>query len=673
MKTLFFLLNALLLFTQYSQARVDTVLFIRSQFSDKAFPASDAAWLNHLQDIHAKNQEYWFRNSYRTLTELDVTYTSVLTLDKTQGFYQGIRDTQGSDPATFAFGDDARAAAQSAGYAVSNFDHVVHSYPSIGIIAGGAVATPGNVWLPNLLPFTGLIHEFGHSLGAGHASSIEGSPDTITYPGSSREGRDGLYMMGSEGGILTTQRGPINPPMRQIMGFLPAQYTQEATQSAVYRIWDQDIATLPSAPLNIAVRVKAAGETFWLSYSPQMTQRWADYDSEGFETGIIVHLVPANSTATRILDFTPGSFVTNNDNEKDYKDTRDGALTIGNSYQFPGSSIAIEPLVTGTQNGIKYIDVKISGIVSSNFAYEPFDYNANAQLNGLNGGSGWPGAWNQTSTNGVARINSSGLTYPGLTTQGRSLNLQTSTDTPSLTIERNTNATFGTTGEETWTSFLFRANKRERGHFFLNTNNLPVGKNWPTRISINNTTTSTDVQEGVTYLIVTRSVNQNGNDRVHLWINPSTNTQPADSTASLFDTSKDMGEGGKITIDNSGYGQGNYDLDEIRVGKSWQAVSAWTEDLSNIASNLGLEPPSIDALNTGPGGSPQPKVSFRLSPNFIYSIERSSNMEAWFPVPNQTHIETSSERIFTYTPPLGPGDLRRFWRINRQALISRSE
>ncbi|WP_346883839.1 glycoside hydrolase family 20 zincin-like fold domain-containing protein [uncultured Algibacter sp.] len=202
-------------------------------------------------------------------------------------------------------------------------------------------------------------------------------------------------------------------------------------------------------------------------------------------------------------------------------------------------------------------------------AHEAFDYSTNESIPNKNGGSGWGGQWRISSNNGSYTINDYGLTYPGLVTSGKSLKLKPSTDTPSLVIERETSGQLGAEGVSTWVSFLVRANKVANGHLALFLNNvfdLGLFKRWGTKLM------NTAMQNDITYFVVYQFESGPGDDVARYWLNPGVNVIPSPSNIATQRLDRNLGTGNKIAINLQGYGQGEYDIDEIRVGSSFTDV-----------------------------------------------------------------------------------------------------
>ncbi|MEM8709996.1 MAG: hypothetical protein AAGG01_03520, partial [Planctomycetota bacterium] len=250
------------------------------------------------------------------------------------------------------------ALAEGAGYVINDYDHIVLSYPSAPhTFSFGALGTPGTVWMPGSNPWgPGFIHELGHAFGVGHASHYEGGPNV--FPGQHREGRDGLFMMGSEGGAMGG-RSTINMPMRYAMNHAGDAQVKNVDGPQVVRLFEFELAAYPDGKY-MAARIDAPGvlnRDWWLSFAPTMVDRWSAFNSEGFGRGIIVQEL--NGSITRSLDFTPQSQGGIGTNEEDYVDSRDGALQIDQRFTFPGTELSLEPLAIGVQDGLRWIDVAI--------------------------------------------------------------------------------------------------------------------------------------------------------------------------------------------------------------------------------------------------------------------------------------------------------------------------
>lgn len=320
------------------------VLIVCAEFEDKEMDLSSSAWKRTWKELVEKLEEYWTFQSYGVISRIEAEYTERLMLPGTSADYEDVHDLNKA----------MRAAADDEGFRLSKFDHVILSYPSIKhSISFGGLAMPGTIWMPGTKPFDGgVIHEFGHALGVGHASSIEA--DGVPYPGEHREGRDGLVMMGSDGDGRIGDYSSINVPMRYKMGFIGDNHVKQAKGNGVYRIYDFECETLDKNK-PIAVRVEVDDKDFWITFAPGMAKRWAKFNADGFKKGVIVQEL--RGSITEILDFTPGS--RGEGNTADYHDIRDGALVIGETYTFPDSRMTIEPLKTGSTGKWKWIEIRV--------------------------------------------------------------------------------------------------------------------------------------------------------------------------------------------------------------------------------------------------------------------------------------------------------------------------
>jgi hypothetical protein len=203
-------------------------------------------------------------------------------------------------------------------------------------------------------------------------------------------------------------------------------------------------------------------------------------------------------------------------------------------------------------------------------AYEGFGYAAGEPLEGQNGGRGWGSAWTLRS-GGTAVIKEQGLTYKGFPTGGGCVNVQTSMKTSSqksLHIGRDVEVPMGRPGTEFWLSFLMRANKLGSGHSFLN----GIGKAWGNGLQVaHGRKSGHPLKKGETTLLVAHYSCLDGNDVLRLWVNPSLDEQPdIDAHDMAYCDSVDIGVKEDVLLNVQPHGEGDYDFDEIRIGRTWE-------------------------------------------------------------------------------------------------------
>lgn len=213
-------------------------------------------------------------------------------------------------------------------------------------------------------------------------------------------------------------------------------------------------------------------------------------------------------------------------------------------------------------------------------AYEPFDYEAEAPLDRLDGGQGFGSSWRIVEQNSPLAVAATGLTYEGLATTGRAL-LVESTDAdetnrrrpPHVQIVRDLNEPYGQPGTEVWTSYLIQGVQPAIGGIQINIGRTSVGKGWGDRFTIYDASSSVKMMPGQTYLIVTRCTFHAGNDLMHMWVDPVPGKQPADSDADVITRRFENPEADTVTIGMQPYGRGRYLVDEIRIGATYEAVA----------------------------------------------------------------------------------------------------
>jgi len=353
------------------------MLIVRGDYENETIPNGNSNWLGQLISLSKGLESYWHRHSYGTL-EIDSNITDVYRLPLPSTTY---------------------STTESLGNALDTLAAVEHdlaSYDLIGYFVPVAsplneidnAAIPGRLWMSGPTPDQEqLVREFARALSLGKAGAIEGdvvggSPTVL--PGEVRDDRDGLFLLGSDGGFGGIERNPvpapggtpeadfstISVPMRYQAGFLSDDYVKSLTEDGIYRLHEFELDTLPS-PRNLGLRVNSGGRDWWISFAPKMAERWSGFNAEGFATGVTVQELVGSDT--RLLDFTPGS-QGGAGNEADYVDTRDGALQIGATYTFPDTGLTLLPLEMGISEGVRYLDVRLAnmdGSISDNTAPTP--------------------------------------------------------------------------------------------------------------------------------------------------------------------------------------------------------------------------------------------------------------------------------------------------------------
>lgn len=292
---------------------------------------------------------------------------------------------------------------------------------------------------------------------------------------------------------------------------------------------------------------------------------WAE--SDNYPQAYQVYRADADDPAKAlpISDRIPGSFV------RQLNAFRDAKVTPGKPYYYwvrslnPVGPSAFGQSAKGSTGAGAVLPV----------AYEAFDYPAGTALNGLTGGSGFKTAWKVDEFNAPLTITAEGLTYPGLKTSGGALHVE-STDAdetnrrrpPHIVIHRELVNTYGQDGTQVWTSYLIQARKAEVGECLAMIGRLPIGKGWGDGFTF----AGGKMLPNKTYLLVARYTFHKGNDLVHLWLNPTPGKQPADTDAVGISRQEENPASDAFSIRMQPYGKGSYDIDEIRVGKSYAEV-----------------------------------------------------------------------------------------------------
>lgn len=211
---------------------------------------------------------------------------------------------------------------------------------------------------------------------------------------------------------------------------------------------------------------------------------------------------------------------------------------------------------------------------AASIAYEGFDYSAGTPLNGLNGGSGWAGAW--SAGNPLAFVATPGLAFNGLATTGGAATATAKPDPPGgsdITFENRTlSNNVGADGTSLYLSLLLRP---ETGFGFyggVNLGGLFLGKSGTTNTygleasGGNIASSSVTPTTGDTVLLLLRATFLAGDDVLELFVNPTLGAEPLLADASL--SGFNLGLANVFTINNAGA----WTVDEIRLGTTFEDV-----------------------------------------------------------------------------------------------------
>lgn len=298
------------------------LILIRVDFSDlpgASFSTNTAAQM--IRDVHRfMDENSYGRAGFRLLNEGSAV-TPVLRLPRTAASYGGPADANG-------LRTDARAAARTAGYVLTDFDYDVICMAGVSGFnwSGlGFVGAPG-AWIRGTSSAGVTAHELGHNLGLLHANFWSTGGDSVTGAGTSIEYGDKFDTMGA----ANAGNYHFNARYKRLLGWLkPGEFTV-ATTNGIYRIYahDQTNAVIGSRGLQIFANAQT---NYWLEFRQRFTgNAW-------LMNGASLRWAGRANESSLLLDTTPGS-----SREKD-----DSAILIGQTFTDPLRSLHFTPLAKG--------------------------------------------------------------------------------------------------------------------------------------------------------------------------------------------------------------------------------------------------------------------------------------------------------------------------------------
>ncbi len=326
------------------------VLIIRVDFSDKS-----GTPVNNLDDepitpsyaVNLFNGTDGIRDFY---DQSSYGQTSLLISESTD--VTGVLRMPGT-AASYATGNlstllhsDARALAQSAGFAVDSYDRIGVVFTDFASIPGNKFGWAGlaniigkNFWIQSQFTFGTVAHEIGHNFGLNHANRwnvIDGNP--VSPTGTSEEYGDPFDVMGG-GGDITAQ---FDVWKKSILQWLPDNSVKTVISSGTVRLhrFDDAAADL-SKPLALKI-VRNATQDYWIGYRRAT-------DNPNLNNGVSIVWGGNQNDAGVLLDMTtPG-------------DTPDDAsLAMGATFTDAVAGITLHPVAQGGSGADEWMDVEIN-------------------------------------------------------------------------------------------------------------------------------------------------------------------------------------------------------------------------------------------------------------------------------------------------------------------------
>lgn len=324
------LLNQTRIASSQEQASAHTeghkrLILIRVDFSDLAgIPFSDATGTNLINSVDAfyRNSSYNKASFARAGQGSEVTPTFRMSKNSTyysaNNLYNALRD-------------EARAAASSAGYTLSNYDYDVICMGNVyGWTWGGLgrVGTAG-AWIRNNFTVGVTAHELGHNFGLNHANFWDTGGTSVIGSGTSMEYGDIFDTMG----LAVANTNQFNAKYKHFLNWLTVNDVAVGTNNATYRIYAHDDTN--SVGIRALKIPKNDVTDYWVEFRQKMPgNKWL-MNGAGLRWG------EAFNESTLLLDTTPASAANAFDNKVD------SPLVIGRTFSDFEAGVHITPIGKG--------------------------------------------------------------------------------------------------------------------------------------------------------------------------------------------------------------------------------------------------------------------------------------------------------------------------------------
>ncbi len=297
------------------------LILIRVDFSDLAgAPFTDTAGANLISGLNDYYMESSYGRSGFYLNGQGSVITTTLRMPQTAAYY-------GANDAYLQLRSDARAAASTNGYTLSNYDYDLICFgnvPGWGWAGLGYVGAAG-VWLRSYFTVGVAGHELGHNYGLNHANFWETGGQSTIGAGSSTEYGDNQDTMGSANGGSYH----FNARYKNYMNWIYAGEVTNVTASGVYRIYAHDDSTTTGLRgLKVA---RSSSTNYWVEFRQKFTSnKW-------LMSGAGIRWAGNGNEKSHLLDTTPGS--------PDGKS--DAALVLGRTFADSAAGVYITTLRKG--------------------------------------------------------------------------------------------------------------------------------------------------------------------------------------------------------------------------------------------------------------------------------------------------------------------------------------
>jgi hypothetical protein len=290
-----------------------------------------------------QTSNYFYENSYgRTWLTGDV-----------YGWYTIPVSSTGCDMTTIA--SYANQAAANAGANLAAYDHWVYAFPSnaCGFTGRASVggSTTGQVWVNEWFELGILGHELGHNLGLYHSRSMDCGSAAIGGSCTTSEYGDQFDIMGTAGSAH------LNPFQKERLGWLQYAGTPTAqTISASGTYWI-DAYEPNGASFKVLKILKSidptTGARTWYYVERRTTYGFNSYltGNTNVLNGVLIRTGSETSgQETYLLDMTPETTA-----------WWDPALTVGRTFNDPGTGTAVTPISVDNSGAWVQVSVPITG------------------------------------------------------------------------------------------------------------------------------------------------------------------------------------------------------------------------------------------------------------------------------------------------------------------------